>query len=84
VLERAAEPVELGDHELVAGPVGREQCLVQFGAAGEFAGGLVEEDLLTVGGAQRVVLGFGVLVAAGHPPITDPHSLRLYREPPIA
>jgi hypothetical protein len=39
VFQGAAEPVEFGDHELVVGPVGCEQCLVEFGAAGECAGG---------------------------------------------
>jgi hypothetical protein len=62
-LERASEPVELGDDQLVAGPVGRQQRLIQFGAAREPAGCFVDEDLLTAGRVERVVLGFGMLVA---------------------
>lgn len=56
------EPVEFGDDELIAGTVGREQCLVEFGSAGELSGGCVDEDLLAPGRCQGVVLGFGVLV----------------------
>jgi hypothetical protein len=68
VLERAAEPVELGDHDLVAGAVGGEQRLVQLGAARESARRLVDEDLVAAGSVERVVLRFGVLVAGGERP----------------
>lgn len=49
MLQRATKAVELGDHQLVAG-TGDEQCLVQRGAAGPLAAGLVDEDLLAAGG----------------------------------
>ena len=57
VFEGAAKAVELGDHELVAGSVGREQGLVQLRAAGELAGGLVGEDLVAARRRKGVVLG---------------------------
>ena len=34
VLQRTAQPVEFGDHDLIASPVGRMQRLVQLGPAG--------------------------------------------------
>ncbi len=73
VLEGTPEPVELGDDQLVAGP-GDEEGLVEFGPAGEAPGGLVEMDLVAAGGAQRVMLAVGVLVAGGDPPVADPYA----------
>jgi hypothetical protein len=66
VFQGAAEPVELGEHQLVA-LAQDEQGLVEFGTAGEFPGRLVDEDLFVAGGFEGVELGFGVLVAGGDP-----------------
>jgi hypothetical protein len=63
VLQGTAEPVELGDDELIAAAVRNEQRLVELRSAGKFAGRLVEEDLLAAGRSQGVVLGAWVLVA---------------------
>lgn len=49
-LSRVNEPVEFGDHELVAAPAGDQQRLVELWAAGELAGHLVDEDLPAAGG----------------------------------
>jgi hypothetical protein len=58
VLKRAAEAIELGDDQLVAVP--RDpQCLIELGAAGELAAGLVDEDLLATGRVEGVVLAVG-------------------------
>jgi hypothetical protein len=46
VLERAAEPVELGDDELVTVPVGGGEGLVALGTPRELAGSLVDEELI--------------------------------------
>lgn len=40
MFERAAEPVDLDDHELVAAAVDDQQRLVEFGSADEVAGDL--------------------------------------------
>jgi len=74
MLERAAETVELGDDELVAGAFGDQQRLVQLRASGELAAGLVDEDPLAPGRLERVVLSFGMLIARRHAPIPDPHT----------
>ena len=72
VLQRAAEPVELGHHKMIPGPE-PAQGLVELGPAGELAGSLVGEDAFAAGRAQRVGLGLGVLVAGGDPRVADPN-----------
>ena len=73
VLQGAAEPVELGDHQLVPRPQ-RPQRLVELGPAGELPGGDVGEDPLAAGAGESVGLGVGVLVAGRHPRVADPHA----------
>ena len=63
VLERAAESVEFGDHELVAGAVGCGERFVELGASRELPGGRVDEGLVAAGGRERVVLRLGMLIA---------------------
>jgi hypothetical protein len=63
MLEGMAQPVKFGDDELITGAVGRVQCLVQLGSAGEFAAGFVKEHFVAAGREQGVLLGFGVLFA---------------------
>jgi hypothetical protein len=55
VLERAAQAVELGDDQLVAGPVGGQQRLIEPGAPRELAGCLIDEDLFAAGCVECVV-----------------------------
>ncbi|SFL19054.1 hypothetical protein SAMN05216275_16714 [Streptosporangium canum] len=58
VFQGAAEPVEFGDHELVALACD-EEGLVELGPAGEFPAGLVGDDLLLMlkgGGYDEVRL----------------------------
>jgi hypothetical protein len=70
VFQRAAEPVEFGDHELAPCRLAdRGPCPVRGGATG-----LVDEYLGAAGHRERVVLGLGVLVASGYPPVADPHA----------
>ncbi len=73
VLQGAAEPVELGHHELVA-IAGDQEGFVEFGASGELAGRLVGEDLLAAGRAERVLLRFGMLITSADPGHADSHA----------
>jgi hypothetical protein len=74
MLERAAETVELGDAELVAGAFGDQQRLVQLWASSELAAGVFDEDPLASASVEGVVLSFGMLIARRHPPVPDPHT----------
>ncbi len=42
---------------------------------------LVDEDLLTAGGGERVVLGVGMLVAGGDPSVADSHARECIANP---
>lgn len=74
VRQRATEPVQFGDHELIARPVGREQCLVQLGSPGEGPGGVIDEDRLTA--ARYDALSVDLLGPVLHKPA---HPLLLAR-----
>ncbi len=78
VLQRSAEPVKLGDDELVAVPCSA-QSVVQPGPAGQFAAGLVDEHPLTARGGQCVFLRLWVLVAGRYPSIADLHRINVSR-----
>lgn len=52
MLEGAAEAVELGDDEFVVDALGDEQRLVELWTAGKLAAGVVDEDLIAVGGGE--------------------------------
>jgi hypothetical protein len=79
---KEAEPAALGDHELVA--VRCDQVgFVEFGVAGELAGGGVTEDALAAGHAERVLLRLQVLVAGGDSGVADPHGSGMYRGPGV-
>lgn len=80
VLERAAEAIELGDHELVSGASG-EQGLVELRAAGELAARVVDEHLLAAGGRKRVALGIKVLFSGRDPSVSDPHQPSVRKRP---
>ena len=73
MFQGAAEPIEFGDDELIASPVGRVQGIVEFRAAGQLAAGLVEEHLVAASRDEGVFLSFGLLVAGRDPPISDLH-----------
>jgi hypothetical protein len=77
----AAEPVEFGDHQLIAGAVGRQQRLVQFRPGGELAGSLVDKDVLASSRGQSVVLCFGVLIARRDAPVADSHAAQRIANP---
>jgi hypothetical protein len=68
-----AEPVELGDHQLVA-LTQHEQGLVEFGPAGELSARLVGEHLLAAGSLEGVLLGLGMLIAGRDPCHADSHT----------
>jgi len=73
MFEGTTKAVELGDSHLVTRPVGRVQCLVEFGPARELAAGFIQEHLVAARGEQGIVLGLGVLVTCRDPPISDLH-----------
>ena len=71
-LSDRAEPIELPDHERIAGPqVG--QGLLQAGPLGLGPAGLVGVDLLAPRGLQGVFLEVEVLIEGRDPGVADPH-----------
>src|SRR5690606_25320351 len=78
VLQRTAQPVQLGDHQLVAVPYD-EQRLIELRTARELARGPVDEHLLAASRAQRVVLSFGMLVTSRDPGVADAHTRTVSR-----
>jgi len=72
VLKRPTEAIKPGDDQLVA--VTRDpQRIIELGAAGQLAAGLIDEDLLAAGRDEGDLLAVGVLVARRYPPVADPH-----------
>ena len=74
VLERPSETVQFRDDELVAGARGDHERLVERGARGKLAAGLVDEDLVAASRGERVALAVEVLVAGGHSSVADTQS----------
>lgn len=69
--QRTAQPIKLGDNELVAGAVGRKHHRVQLKAAGQLARRLIQEDLITSRRGEPIALSLGVLVAGADPSVAD-------------
>ncbi len=70
VFDGAAEPVQFGAYQRVAGPQ-VVQAGGEFRALGKLAARGVAKDPLASGGPEGGVLGFGVLVAGGDPGVAD-------------
>ncbi len=70
---RAAESVQAGDDELVAGPVGQGESFLQLGSAGFGADGVVEVYVgrVNAGTGERVCLVVWILVSGGNARISD-------------
>ncbi len=73
--QRASEPVQAGDDQLVAGAVGRGEGLVELGPAGLGTAGMVEVDVCRVdtGAGQGIRLVVRVLVGGGDPRVSNQH-----------
>jgi hypothetical protein len=69
VLYRAAEPVEFGDDQDVAGAEVAQRGS-ELGSGRELAGGGVDEQLVDTGISEQVALRVGVLVAGGYPAVS--------------
>lgn len=80
IRQRPPQPVEPGNHHLVATP-GGQQRLVQTGPTGQHPGGGVGENLLTPGRTERVLLRFRMLITGGDPGQADPHPSSVKRTP---
>ena len=81
MLKRAAKPIKLRHHELIARAVGGQQRLLQLRATRKLSGRRLDEDLLAPGGSERVVLRFWVLIARRHPTVAEQHQISVRQRP---
>ena len=73
MLQRSAQPVQFGHHQLIADTVGRQQSFVELRPAGQLPEPPCRgKNSVTTRRGERIALGLGVLVAGGDPRVADP------------